>query len=103
MTVGQIKSHIEMHLMRSLGKDNKSATGIQQFMGGELYKYINEAYRIFLDRTNMLQAKDDVTITSGYGTLPSDCLSILRVEDADGKPVTGRMQKRFTDTESLPK
>lgn len=103
MTIGEMKSHIEMNLMRLSGGGNKGTNGIQHFMGGEVYKYINEAYRMFLDRTNILQARGSVTITSGYGTLPSDCIKVLRVEDSDGKPVTGRIQKRFTETEDLPK
>ena len=103
MTVGDIKSHIEMHLMRLLGgKDNKSVAGIQQFMGGEIYKSINEAYRVFLDRTRLLESSASVTITSGYGTLPADCYHVLRVEDSAGEQITGRVQRRFNDTD-LPK
>lgn len=102
MTFGEIRSHIELTLQRLAGGSNKGVNGIQQFMGGEVGKYINEAYRMFLDRTQMFETSASVTITSGYGTLPSDCLHVIRVEDSAGKPITGRVQRRFFDKD-LPK
>lgn len=87
MTLKQIRSHVRSQLVR-LAQD-KSMLQEHQWTDRELNAMINEAYRMFLQETEILHGSSTVTLTSGIGTLPDDVITIRRVE-VDSEPI-GRL------------
>jgi hypothetical protein len=87
MTLKQIRSHIRSHLVRMM--QDKEFLQEHQWTDREINAMINEAYRMFLQDTEILHGSSTVTLTSGVGTLPDDVISIRRVE-VNGEPI-GRL------------
>jgi hypothetical protein len=87
MTLKQIRSHIRSHLVRMM--QDKEFLQEHQWTDREINAMINEAYRMFLQDTEILHGSSIVTLTSGVGTLPDDVISIRRIE-IDDEPI-GRL------------
>ncbi len=87
MTLKQIRSHIRSHLVRMM--QDKEFLQEHQWTDREINAMINEAYRMFLQDTEILHGSSTVTLTSGVGTLPDDVISIRRIE-IDDEPI-GRL------------
>ncbi len=98
MNLKQIRSHIRSHLVRMM--QDKELMQEHQWTEREINALINEAYRMFLQDTEILHGSSTVTLTNGVGTLPDDVISIRRVE-VDSEPI-GRISVKSYNG-ALPK
>ncbi len=57
-----------------------------EYTDSELNSFINEAYRLFLQETEILKKTDTIEIVNGVGILPDGVISINRVE-INGMPI----------------
>lgn len=96
MDLREIRSIVRSNIVRLM--NNKDQFGqASHWTDTELNAYINQASKLFLEQTDILQDSDTVTVTNGVGTLPANIIKVHRVE-IDNKPA-GILYKHTYDSD----
>jgi len=98
MNLKQMRSHLHSYLVRAKQDVSHLGPG-KDWTDEELNAKLNEAYRMFLNATEMLRETANVTVTDGVGDAPTGLISIKRVE-IDSRPAETLAPNTFP--EDLP-
>jgi len=79
MTLREIRGHVRAMMQRA-DKDRNALTKNDTFTDQQLNDMINQASRMFLRDTRLLQTSSSVTITNGVGPLTDAIITVDRVE-----------------------